>query len=100
MFQGTDRITIRSDISFVPIQKAISCDELERGPSISIDALSEIYNNKIMTTVQAHPECEKIVLQKKSARQKIHEGEVKKKSFHAISGHSLSRFLEDEPDIY
>jgi hypothetical protein len=53
-----------------------------------------------MMTAQATPRVRKNHPAKKSAaQQKTPEGEIKN-ILYAVSEHSLSGFLEDEPDIY
>jgi hypothetical protein len=60
----------------------------------------ETDNDKGMMTVEAAPRVRKDRPEKKSAaRQKTREGETKN-VLYAVSEHSLSGFLEDEPDIY
>ena len=60
----------------------------------------ETDNDNVMMTVEAAPRVRKDHPEKKTvARHKTHEGETKN-ALYAVSEHSLSRFLEDEPDIY
>jgi hypothetical protein len=60
----------------------------------------EADNDKAMMTAQAIPRVRKDHHTKKSsAKQEINEGEAKN-ALYAVSEHSLSKFLEDEPDIY
>jgi hypothetical protein len=60
----------------------------------------ETDNDKAMMTAQAVPRARKDHHTKKSsAKQKTNEGETKN-VLYAVSEHSLSQFLEDEPDIY
>jgi hypothetical protein len=60
----------------------------------------ETDNDKAMMTAQAAPRVRKDHPAKKSSsKQKIKEGEAKN-LLYAVSEHSLSGFLEDEPDMY
>jgi hypothetical protein len=60
----------------------------------------EAENDKIMMTDQAIPPVRKDHHSKKSsAKQERHEGETKN-ALYAVSEHSISQFLEDEPDLY
>jgi hypothetical protein len=65
-----------------------------------IETIMETHNDNAMMAAQAalrvrkdHP------AKKSSARQKTNEGGAKN-VLYAVSEHSLSGFLEDEPDIY
>jgi hypothetical protein len=69
-------------------------------PFFPIETIMETDSDKAMMTVQAAPRVRKDHPEKKSApRQKTHECETKN-DLYAISEHSLSGFLENEPDIY
>jgi hypothetical protein len=60
----------------------------------------EADNDKAMMTAQAIPRVRKDHHSKKSsAKQETNEGETKN-ALYAVSEHSLSKFLEDEPDLY
>jgi hypothetical protein len=60
----------------------------------------ETGNDKAMMTAQAGPRVRKDHPAKKSStQQNIKEGEAKY-LLYAVSEHSLSGFLEDEPDMY
>jgi hypothetical protein len=60
----------------------------------------EADNDKAMMTPQAIPRVRKDHHTKKSsARQETNEGEAKN-ALYAVSEYSLSKFLEDEPDLY
>ena len=60
----------------------------------------EADNDKAMMTAQAIPRVRKDHHTKKSsAKQETNEGEAKN-ALYAVLEHSLSKFLEDEPDIY
>ena len=65
-----------------------------------IETIMEIDNDKGMMTAQAAPRVRKDHHTKKtSVKQKTKEGEAKN-ILYAVSEHSLSGFLENEPDIY
>jgi hypothetical protein len=60
----------------------------------------EIDNDKDMISAQAEPRVRKDQHTKKSSpEEKIKEGGTNN-SLYAVSEHSLSQFLDDEPDIY
>lgn len=60
----------------------------------------ETENDNAMMTAQAAPPGRRDHPAKKSSlKQKTHKGEAKN-VLYAVSEHSLSGFLEDEPDIY
>jgi hypothetical protein len=60
----------------------------------------EADNDKALMTPQALPRVRTDHHTKKSsAKQETHEGEAKN-ALYAVSEHSLSKFLEDEPDLY
>jgi len=60
----------------------------------------EADNDTAMMTAQAIPRVRKDHHTKKStAKQETNEGETKN-ALDAVSEHSLSKFLEDEPDLY
>jgi len=60
----------------------------------------EIDNDKDMMTVQAAPRVRKDHHTKESSPKENTEEGGTKKILYAISEHSLSGFLDDEPDIY
>jgi hypothetical protein len=65
-----------------------------------IETIMETDNDKSMMTVQAASRVRKDHPEKKSAeRHKTPEDETKN-ALYSISEHSLSGFLENEPDIY
>jgi len=84
--------------------KEISPSEARKEESLTtfspVETIKETENDNTMMTAQAAPRVRKNHPAKKSAaQQKTHEGEIKN-ILYAVSEHSLSGFLEDEPDIY